>query len=359
MDDVPVAPMLQPFLSPSRHPQGSTAWDRRFDRYGSVASSLFELTPIADADVVVLPGDWYWVRGTSWRSRPDRRLTEMVRPLYEKAVGLGKPVVMFFSGDRSCDRVPFQEAHVFREGPFASRSGPLDHSMPAFSEDLVEQYSGGTMVERPKRDRPVIGFCGLAGSKPLWRRAGGQLAYHPVVLAREGRVDPSPYLGEVLRSRAVRLLEQCDDVDTNFILRTSKVFFRSGESRDLLDVRSEYVQNLAESDYVLCIRGSGNYSYRLYEAMCMGRIPVVVNTDLALPFEDEIAWKHLTVWVEQDEISSLPDRLHDFHSRLSPTEFIELQHSLRQHWLDDLCPQGFFARFSEIEASALRQLSSS
>ena len=248
---------------------------------------------------------------------------------------------------------------MFREGPFGSRSGPRDHALPAFPEDLVEEYYDGTLVERPKRDSPVVGFCGLANAKSLWRQVGGQLIYHPVVLARERRVDPSPYLGEVLRARAVRLLREHHDIEANFILRSSKVFFRSAESRDLLEVRDEYVRNLAESDYVLCIRGSGNYSYRLYEAMCMGRIPVVLNTDLVLPCEDEIAWKQLAVWVERDDISSLPDRIREFHSRLSPTEFVELQHSLRRHWLDLLCPEGFFGRFSEIDATSLHVSTSS
>ncbi len=358
-EGVPLAPLLQPLFDEARPSERATAWERRFDGYATVANSMFEVTSIEDADVVVLPGDWYWVRGTSWRSRPDRRLTEMVRPLYESARASGKPVVMFYSGDRSCDRVPYPEAHVFREGPFGSRSGPRDHALPAFPEDLVEEYYDGTLLERPKRDSPVVGFCGLANAKSSWRQVGGQLIYHPVVVARERRVDPSPYLGEVLRERAVRLLREHHDIEANFILRSSKVFFRSAESRDLVEVRDEYVRNLAESDYVLCIRGSGNYSYRLYEAMCMGRIPVILNTDLVLPCEDEIAWKKLAVWVERDDISSLPDRIREFHSRLSPTEFVELQHSLRRHWLDLLSPEGFFGRFSEIDATSLHVSTSS
>jgi hypothetical protein len=344
---VPVAPLLAPLLGQQSHAVGATSWERRFDAYGHVASSLFEVTALADADVVVLPGDWYWVRGTSWRSRPDRRRAELVRPLWERALAAGKPIWLFFTGDRSCDRVPFEGVHVFREGPFRSRLEPLDEVLPAFSEDLVASHCGGTPVERPWRPRPTVGFCGLASSKRLPRRLIGDLAFRAVTAVREHRMDPSPQLGEVLRERAVSLLQRDSRLRTNFILRDSKVFFRDADSRDLVDVRREYVDNLVASDYVLCIRGSGNYSYRLYEALCTGRVPIIVDTDLALPLPDEIPWRELAVWVLPNQLDHIGDRVLEFHSRQTAREYIDLQQRLRELWLRRLSPQGFFGWLSQ------------
>jgi hypothetical protein len=345
-DDLPLAPILRPLLGETDVRPGATSWDERFEGYADAARSLFELSSIADADYVVMPGDWYWVRGTSWRSGPHHDLVERVRPLEARAQRAGKPVLVFFTGDRSSDRVPFPQAHVFRESAFASRLGKHDHPMPAFPEDLVAHHCDGAVVERPWRPRPTIGFCGLASPKPLWRRAAGLAAYHTVVGFRERRFDPSPYLGEVLRADAVALLERCPDIDTNFVLRGEKVFFKDADTRDLVDVRTEYVNNIRDSDYVLCIRGSGNYSYRLYEAMCMGRIPVIVDTDLALPCADTIEWTRLAVWVDQHNLHELPDRINEFHSRLAGSGFVHLQHELRSVWTDKLSPAGFFAQLA-------------
>jgi hypothetical protein len=311
---------------------------------------LFELATLADSDVVVLPGDWYWVRGTSWRSRPDRRRAELVRPLYERALAAGKPIWLFFTGDRSCDRVPFEGVQVFREGPFRSRLALIDQVLPAFSEDLVASYCSGSLIERPWRPRPTVGFCGLARSKPLPRRLIGDLAFRAVTAAREHRMDPSPHLGEMLRERAVSLLQRDPRLDTNFILRDSKVFFRDADSRDLVDVRREYVDNLVTSDYVLCIRGSGNYSYRLYEALCTGRVPVIVDTDLALPLPDQIAWRELAVWVGAHQLDEIGDRVLEFHSRQTARGYVDLQQRLRELWLQRLSPQGFFGWLSQREA---------
>ena len=39
------------------------------------------------------------------------------------------------------------------------------------------------------------------------------------------------------------------------------------------------------SPYILCVRGAGNYSARFYEALALGRIPVLVNTSFNIKGE--------------------------------------------------------------------------
>ena len=58
-------------------------------------------------------------------------------------------------------------------------------------------------------------------------------------------------------------------------------------------LRFEFIRNILSSDYTLCFRGSGNYSLRFYETLCLGRIPLFINTDCKLPFEDEINWRDM------------------------------------------------------------------
>jgi hypothetical protein len=119
----------------------------------------------------------------------------------------------------------------------------------------------------------------------------------------------------------------------------------------LVGVRREYVDNMVDSDYVLCVRGSGNYSYRLYEALCMGRVPVIVDTDLALPGGADIDWRALSVWVDRSALEQLPERVREFHAGLTPPEFVELQHRLRRLWTERLSPQGYFESVSDSRES--------
>lgn len=350
-DDVPVVPLLAPFVRPQG--RGDTPWDRRFDGWRSIGSSRHELVDdIADADLVVVPTDWYWVRGPSWASRPDRRLAGRLSELHRRARSAGIPTLVHFTGDRSCDRVGLPGAFVLREGAFESRRGPGDLALPAFAEDLVAEHLGGHAVVRTLGERPVVGFCGLAAP----RRGAAQLArrvvYAAVVGAREHRVDPSPYLGENLRLEALALLEASERTETNFVVRDSSVFFRDASTSDLVDVRREYVENLAGCDYVLCVRGSGNYSYRLYEALCMGRIPIVIDTDLALPFADSLPWNEITVQVAVRDIGRIDEIVAEHHRGLDDATYRALQGQIREVWLGWLAPEAFYGRLARVLAIA-------
>jgi hypothetical protein len=103
---------------------------------------------------------------------------------------------------------------------------------------------------------------------------------------------------------------------------------------------------MMDSDYVLCSRGFGNYSYRLYESLACGRIPVFVDTDCVLPYDFVIDWKRYCVWVDQSDLDSIPDRVAEFHDDLSPQQFEDLQLECRRLWEKWLAPEGFFAQFA-------------
>ena len=107
----------------------------------------------------------------------------------------------------------------------------------------------------------------------------------------------------------------------------------------------EFYDNLKNSDYVVCVRGAGNFSIRFYEALAMGRIPVFINTDCALPFDNEIDWKKHVVWVEYNERHEVAEKVADFHRVLSEKDFIDLQLANRKLWEERLTLRGFFNNF--------------
>jgi len=49
-------------------------------------------------------------------------------------------------------------------------------------------------------------------------------------------------------------------------------------------------------------------SYRLYEALCCGRIPVFIDTDCVLPYDFMIDWKKYFVWVDQSELPLIAEK---------------------------------------------------
>ena len=91
-----------------------------------------------------------------------------------------------------------------------------------------------------------------------------------------------------------------------------------------------------------CARGAGNFSYRLYETLSCGRIPVFVDTDCVLPDEDMIDWRSLCVWVDESELDEIGERVAAFHAAYDDSSFRELQHECRRVWLERLSPEGWF-----------------
>lgn len=101
------------------------------------------------------------------------------------------------------------------------------------------------------------------------------------------------------------------------------------------------------SDYIVCLRGTGNFSARLYETLAMGRIPIFIDTDCILPYDRSINWKDYCVWVDANELSSLPEKVLEFHGNLSEADFLEHQKCCRALWEERLSFSGFFKHFPE------------
>jgi hypothetical protein len=298
----------------------------RFDRYAETGAALFELAALDDADLAVFPVGW------------SETAAPAVESFVESARTAGKPAAVFIGADEH-KTVPHEGALVFQTSLLGSHRGSNEYAQPAWSEDFVTAHLGGRLPIRRRGRRPVVGFCGLAPSR---RGLLNRLRAHPT--------------HTTIRARALRLLSDHQGVETNFVERER--FLGGAIRRGRLDVtamrrvREEYVRNMVESDYILCSRGAGNFSYRLYETLSCGRIPVFVDTDCVLPYDFVAPWREHLVWVDESELASLGDRVAAFHEALSDREFEDLQRSCRRLWDEYIAPEGFFTRFHEHLARA-------
>ena len=361
------APILYP-LWRDLHRSQLYGWASPYHEYlkKSLQGKLpFEFSELAEADIAVLPFDWQQVRGDSWHDRPNREAAALALAFAQTVAAAEKPLAVFFGSDCSDEPVdlpPYllQNATIFRQSSYRSRPHLAhDPVLPFFCEDFVQDYATqdyaqGQLCLRPKQTRPVVGFCGFARPLNLKRRLQA-IVYRGYMHARQRQVIGSPYAGEALRIQALQSLQDSEGVETRFIIRDRSVFFSASTYQDKQRVRAEYVDNLFQSDYVLCCRGSGNYSNRLYEVLSCGRIPILINTDCRLPWENQINWRDYCVWVEEDDLDSIAEQVADFHQRLSAKAFLDLQYRCRQLWLEWLSPQGYFSKFHYFFHSSYSQ----
>jgi hypothetical protein len=313
-EEAPHVPILVPFWGVNPEDPGDPSAGR-YDRYSATGSSFLTLTSLAEADAAVFPQSWAGALASVDGLERARRFTA-------HAAEAGKPAVVFFWSDLE-DRVPL-DAIVLRTSLSRSTRLATEFAQPAWSEDFLERYLGGTPSLRTKRVRPTVGFCGFAPEPK--RRFGRRFA------------------GGTARVLALNELQRSAFVDTNIVLR-AEFMGGAADNAGLRRVRAEYVQNMVESDYVLCARGAGNFSYRLYETLSCGRIPVFVDTDCVLPLEFAVDWHDYCVWIDERDVGQIGERVAEFHERLSENEFLDLQRACRRFWETHISPEGFFSKF--------------
>ena len=321
--------LLYPFWGPIPEPPGDPD-ENRFARYLELGKELFVFTSKEESEAFLLP--------VAWELLDDKRGAHR---LAEEAARHNKPLIIFYCSDAT-DAIPIDNAIIFRTSGFRSSRKPNEFGLPGWSRDFLS-YNSDKFSVRQKENRPSVSYCGYID----FQGVRGFLT-EAVRLSNAGRFVKNLLLnGEVrlfaeearLRGKAVRRLRASTKVEPHFVLRKG---FRGEGLDDKKAARLEYADNLMNADYALVVRGAGNFSYRLYEVLSCGRIPVFVDTDCILPFDHLIDWKKFMVWVDSDKLEDLENIILEFHQKLAPEEFERLQLSIRKLYENWISPLGFF-----------------
>jgi hypothetical protein len=136
---------------------------------------------------------------------------------------------------------------------------------------------------------------------------------------------------------------------SNFILRTAwgnleEFYIFNEEKKILSDLKTispkskfEFIENIESNLYTLCVRGGGNFSFRLSETFMMGRIPILLDTDCIFPFEYQIPYKKNTIYVTKENSNNFTDInkvILDYHNKHSEQDLLQIQKENRQIWID-------------------------
>jgi Exostosin family len=307
-------------------------------------SPLILTTKPDEADFFVLPMHWSCYL---WNKKAAFSEATKLANVAEKHQ---KQILVWYKGDL-VPFVPFDNAIVFLPGMLRSNPKQNQRACPVFVDDPALRFSQNDNSYRQKQAKPSVGFCGYAAVnkvKTLWSIFRGiQLN----ISSRLGKYDYEgvPIVPATLtRARALDLLAHHSQVESNFVIRDkyygNKVQKKSPQTGDASHV---FYSNIYETDYTLCLRGYGNWSYRFYETLACGRIPVFIDTDCVLPLSAKIDWKKHCVWIDQSELKYIGEKIADFHSSLSPDKFVEQQIANRKLWEEHLTLKGFTNHFQE------------
>ncbi|WP_339887763.1 exostosin family protein [uncultured Flavobacterium sp.] len=256
----------------------------------------------------------------------------------------------YISGDFGIKFPEFSNIIYFRQGGFKSQLSDKDKGfIVGLSDHFQRLYQKETISPSIKKELPIIGFCGHATLSSI--KKAKEITKCLIENGKRFIKNPFKKVYEPLfasayeRAKLLNYFEQSNQVKTNFIYREN---YRGGAITEgqRITTTLEYYDNILDSDYVLCIRGAGNFSVRFYETLMMGKIPIFVNTDCLLPFEDVINWKKHVVWIEWKDRGNVAQIVADFHSSLSADEFVHLQINNRKLWKETLSVKGILEMIS-------------
>ena len=136
--------------------------------------------------------------------------------------------------------------------------------------------------------------------------------------------------GLTFRMKALKTLINSSLVKTNIIIRSSYSGHKETIREDPVRSRRQYLGNMLNSDLALAIKGDGNYSYRFYEALSLGRVPILLDTDCVLPLENIIDYKEFVIFVNAEDVSRIDEVVAEKWGNISNDKFLSMQRRARE-----------------------------
>lgn len=125
--------------------------------------------------------------------------------------------------------------------------------------------------------------------------------------------------------------------DKNGIRTTMRDHLQNEENIKIVDAKSNvdlFQEMMSRSTFALCPRGFGKTSFRMYEALNMGAIPVYIYDEPWLPYTEFLDWNEFSVLVHAKDIAKIPKLLRS-HT--------EQDIASKQQKLQELKAKGYFS----------------
>ena len=167
-----------------------------------------------------------------------------------------KKVIVFLICDFADNFIVPLNVILYRTSLLKSRMKVNEFILPYVWENFM--YKTFKPLDKNIGHFPIVGFC--------------------------GRVDK-------YREKLIKQIQDDKFIQNNFILKTE---FWGGDPHNPTLIE-DFINNIENSHFTICNRGNGNYAMRLYQTLSLGRIPVLIDTDLKFPFEDVIDWNEIAI----------------------------------------------------------------
>ena len=258
-----------------------------------------------------------------------------------------KPLVLDATSDSDV-YLNIPTAKILRCGLYKSLQQTFEIECPFWSNYRTKQGLDALKI-KPKGSQPKVGFCGTVASIGKLSQIGkyvlptklAQVALAEGKFAQKVDVRIKEGMSLRLRAAAMKILSSNSKINTHFDISNPHESYYFDNDRNRRRLEQLFITNTDKSDYTLCVRGTGNYSGRFYMALNAGCIPVVLDTDVVIPFEEKL---HL-VKVPVQSLDKIDELILEHFEGTSEREFRTMKAQNRFAYHQYLAPEKFLPSF--------------
>lgn len=260
-----------------------------------------------------------------------------------------KPLIIDATSDSDV-LLDIPTANILRCGLYKSLKKPFETESPYWSNDRTKQGLDALSIGF-KRKKPVVGFCGTTSSmgklanlsKHILPHAATKLVLSQGKLSRWADPRITEGMSLQLRETAMNFLAKDKRLEIAFEVTNNHQSYYVKNESNKITLENLFINNTAKCDYVLCVRGSGNFSGRFYMALNAGRIPVVIDTDVVIPEE-----KHLhMIKIPINSIQNVGELILEHFETTTEQELRDMKFSNRLAYHQFLSPEKFLPKYIE------------
>ena len=205
--------------------------------------------------------------------------------------------------------IPFLWTNFQIENWFSSKKKEMQEQLNKWLERnhnengyfTIVQYDDGCLLDLPK-NTVIYGCC--SGNVPIpliYEDRNRNLLSKKIEKTYEQKQILCSFVGALthsLRNNMVDFLKN----DSDFVFVSDSMWTPNVD----VDKQNKFVKTTCNSKFVLCPRGYGRNSFRFYEVMLLGCIPIYVWDDIEwLPFKDEINYENFCISINIKDIANL------------------------------------------------------
>ena len=229
---------------------------------------------------------------------------------------------------------------------------PHQHSdwrLPAICHSPLARQHRAKTLAYDERDQPYCALPGLYVSMPKpyfdeqrQRACCYVTSRNSYIESAALRISQPDYLFSFLgrRCHPTREIMLGFTHPRSFVQDTSDYNFFGDTDSDIDAQQQRYAEVLARSKFVLCPRGAGPASYRLFETLAAGRVPVIVSDEWVAP--DGPDWNACSLRVREADVLQIPALLEANEAR-----YAQMARAARCEWEQWFASDVLFHRMVE------------